>query len=106
MSGPIRLINRMRTIHLLEPSKTYVMKSQLTAVAGRGFAKRADVDASIYYAIKALDTWFARDKCRGRVNKNLSDFWSLPGRRWSWDSYHCRYTLVPDNNRSYARSTR
>jgi len=31
--------------------------------AGSGFAKRADVDATIHYAIKAWATWFGRDEC-------------------------------------------
>jgi hypothetical protein len=42
--------------------------------AGSGFAKPADVDATIYYAIKAWATWFGRNECRGCVNKNVSGF--------------------------------
>src|SRR5439155_23636632 len=73
--------------------------------AGRGFAKPADVDATIHHATKAWAAWFGRDECPGCVNKNLSGFSSLPGRRWSWGWYRCR-SLVPDNNRSYARPAR
>jgi hypothetical protein len=42
--------------------------------AGSGFAKRADVDGTTLYAIKAWGHVVGRDECRGCVNKNLSGF--------------------------------